>query len=52
MDIEGIDGKLEDQGFIRFLGCKISEVTLESSKEILPPMLDLIIQKSRDMLSS
>ena len=52
MDIEGIDGKLEDQGFIRFLGCKISEVTLESSKEILPPMLDLTIQKTRDMLSS
>ena len=45
MDIEGIDQKLEDQRLIRFLGYKISEITLESCKEILPPNVGSAIQK-------
>ena len=48
MDIEGIDEKLEDQRFIRFLGYKISEIALVSCKEILPPNVDLAIQKIKD----
>jgi len=48
MGIVGIDKKLEDQGFIRFLGYKISEVTLESCKEILPASVGLSIQKIKD----
>ena len=45
MDIEGINDKLEEQRFIRFLGYKISEITLEACKEILPPNVELTIQK-------
>ena len=45
MDIEGINEKLEEQRFIRFLGYKISEITLEACKEILPPNVELTIQK-------
>ena len=45
MDIEGIDQKLEDRRLIRFLGYKISEITLESCKEILPPNVGSAIQK-------
>lgn len=45
MNIEGIDQKLEDQRLIRFLGYKISEITLESCKEILPPNVGPAIQK-------
>ena len=48
MSIVGIDKKLEDQGFIRFLGYKISEITLESCKEILPANVVLSIQKIRE----
>ncbi|KZR84005.1 hypothetical protein MITS9509_03097 [Synechococcus sp. MIT S9509] len=44
MDIEGIDEKLEGQHFIRFLGCKISEIKLESCKEILPLGVESYIQ--------
>lgn len=51
MDIEGIDQKLEDQGFIRFLGYKISEITLESCKEILPPSVGLSIKKIKGRLN-
>ena len=51
MDIEGIDVKLEDQSFIRFLGYKISEITLESCKEILPPTVELTIQKIKSRLN-
>ena len=51
MDIEGIDEKLEEQRFIRFLGYKISEVTLKSCKEILPPNVSLTIQKIKGSLS-
>ena len=51
MDIEGIDEKLEDQRFIRFLGYKISEITLKSCKEILPPNVELTIQKIKDRLN-
>ncbi len=51
MNIEGIDKKLEDQGFIRFLGYKISEVTLESCKEILPPSVGLSINKIKGRLN-
>ena len=50
MSIVGIDKKLEDQGLIRFLGYKISETTLESCKEILPPSLGLSIQKIKERL--
>lgn len=49
MNIEGVDKKLEDKGFIRFLGYKISEVTLESCKEVLPTSVGLSIQKIKDM---
>ena len=52
MDIEGIDEKLEDQRFIRFLGYKISEITLEACKEILPPNVELDIQKIKGRLVS
>ena len=52
MDIEGIDEKLEDQRFIRFLGYKISEITLEACKEILPPNVELDIQKIKGRLGS
>ena len=45
MDIEGIDQKLEEQQFIRFLGYKISEVALQSCKEILPSSVESSIQK-------
>ncbi|QNI72926.1 hypothetical protein SynNOUM97013_00857 [Synechococcus sp. NOUM97013] len=45
MDIEGIDQKLEEQRFIRFLGYKISEIALESCKEILPSNVESSIQK-------
>ena len=48
MSIVGIDKKLEDQGFIRFLGYKISETTLESCKEILPPSVGSSIKKIKD----
>ncbi len=51
MDIEGIGEKLEDQRLIRFLGYKISEITLESCKRILPPNVDLTIQKIKDRLN-
>ncbi len=34
MDIEWIDEMLEDQRFNRFLGYKISEMTLESCNEV------------------
>ena len=30
MDIEGMDERLQEQRFICFLGCKISEMTLKS----------------------
>ncbi len=50
MNIVGIDKKLEDQGFIRFLGYKISETTLESCKEILPPSVGLSIKKIKGRL--
>ena len=49
MDIEGINEKLEEQRFIRFLGYKISEITLEACKEILPPNVELTIQKIKSM---
>ena len=52
MDIEGIDEKLEDQRFVRFLGYKISEITLEACKEILPPNVELDIQKIKGRLGS
>ena len=51
MDIEGIDGKLEDQRLIRFLGYKISEITLESCKEILPDSVAPSIQKIKSRLN-
>jgi hypothetical protein len=51
MDIEGINEKLEEQRFIRFLGYKISEITLEACKEILPPNVELTIQKIKDKLN-
>ena len=51
MDIEGINEKLEEQRFIRFLGYKISEITLEACKEILPPNVELTIQKIKSKLN-
>ena len=51
MDIEGNDEKLDEQRFIRFLGYKISEITLEACKEILPPNVELTIQKIKDKLN-
>ena len=51
MDIEGIDEKLEEQRFIRFLGYKISEITLKSCKEILPPNVEVTIQKIKSRLN-
>ena len=51
MDIEGIDGKLEDQRLIRFLGYKISEISLASCKEILPDSVAPSIQKIKGRLN-
>ena len=51
MDIEGIDQKLEEQQFIRFLGYKISEVALLSCKEILPSAVESSIQKIKGGLN-
>ena len=51
MDIEGINEKLEDQSFIRFLGYKISEITLDACKDILPPSVDSSIQKIKGRLN-
>ena len=51
MDIEGMNEKLEEQRFIRFLGYKISEITLEACKEILPPNVELSIQKIKSKLN-
>ena len=50
MNIVGIDEKLEDQRLIRFLGYKISEITLESCKEVLPPGVGIGIQKIKEGL--
>ena len=51
MGIVGVGEKLEDQRLIRFLGYKISEITLQSCKQILPPTVGLSIQKIKDSLS-
>lgn len=48
MKIVGINKKLEDQRLIRFLGYKISEVTIESCKEILPNSVLNSIQKIKE----
>ena len=52
MGIEGISGVIEEERLIRYLGYKISEFTLESCKETLPPEVEATIQKIKVRLGS
>ena len=52
MGIEDINEVIEEERLIRYLGYKISELTLESCKEALPPEVEATIQKIKVRLGS
>ena len=52
MKLEGLKGAVEEERLIRFLGYKISEKSLVSCKELLPPGVEASMKKIKTRLGS
>lgn len=52
MSVEGVTGKIRDERLIRYLGYKISELTLASCEGLLPPEVGASMQKIKTRLGS